>query len=105
MDTTNARYRLANEQYQADAEHRFSPRRLGVLAFALSILGLLASGYTLRDDSYLSAADGLGYALGILGGSFMLLLLFYPLRKSLRFMHNWGPVSYTHLTLPTNREV
>lgn len=64
------------------------------MAFACLIIGLLGYGYAIRDDSYLSAADGMGYTLGILGGSFMLLLLFYPLRKSLRIMQSWGPVRH-----------
>jgi len=34
-----------------------------------------------RDDSILSAETGLGYALGIIGVSLMLLLLTYPLAK------------------------
>lgn len=58
------------------------------------MLGLLGYGYAMRDNSNLSAADGLGYILGIVGGSFMLLLLLYPLRKSLRIMHSLGPVRH-----------
>ncbi len=65
-----------------------------MIAFALAIVGLLGYGHSIRDDSNLSAADGTGYLFGILGGSFMLLLMFYPLRKKLRFMHHWGPVKY-----------
>jgi hypothetical protein len=36
----------------------------------------------------------MGYNLGIIGGAMMLLLLLYPLRKTARFMRNWGAVKY-----------
>jgi hypothetical protein len=59
---------------------------LGNKFFLLIILLLLAFGWYQRDDSYLEAESGLGYALGIVGGSLMLILLLYPLRKRLRSM-------------------
>ena len=75
---------------------------LSVVVFAASVLGVLALGWLNRDDSYLTAEEGLGYLLGIAGGGAMLALLLYPLRKRLRFMHRWGPVRYwfkTHMLL------
>ena len=42
---------------------------------------VLMYGWTLRDDNYLSAEDGTGYILGIIGGSMMLGILLYPLSK------------------------
>ena len=53
---------------------------------------VLLMGWVGREDSTLSPQDGLGYALGIIGGSLMLILLFYPLRKHARFMKLLGPV-------------
>lgn len=94
MDTTTSRQRLIKEQHQGNFAYRFTPRKLGMIAFALAIISLLGYGYSIRDDSNLSAADGTGYLFGILGGSFMLLLMFYPLRKKLRFMHHWGLVKH-----------
>jgi hypothetical protein len=41
---------------------------------------------------YLSPESGLGYALGILGGSMMLLLIVYPLRKRIRALRFLGSV-------------
>jgi len=41
----------------------------------------LAAGWTAKDHRYLVAESGAGYWLGIVGGSLMLLLLIYPLRK------------------------
>jgi hypothetical protein len=47
----------------------------------LSTAVVLLYGWTLRDDNYLSAEDGAGYILGIVGGSMMLAILLYPLSK------------------------
>ena len=52
-------------------------------AFTLMVLSLLAIGWSLRSEYLISAEHGLGYALGIVGASLMLLLLIYPLRKRL----------------------
>ena len=43
----------------------------------------LAGGWQIRDEYLIHPDRGLGYALGIIGGSAMLLLLIYPLRKRL----------------------
>ncbi|MBI1425062.1 MAG: hypothetical protein GC149_16570 [Gammaproteobacteria bacterium] len=100
MDTTNAQFRLPKGQFQDESLPRFSPRRLGTILFTFGVIAALVFGWENRADSYLSAADGWGYILGIIGGSMMTLLLFYPLRKKLRFMHSWGPIKYwfrTHM--------
>ena len=55
--------------------------------FAAVVTTLLVLGWWQRDDSYLVAESGPGYALGIIGGSLMLLLLLYPLRKRVRALH------------------
>ncbi len=57
---------------------------LGNTLFILFTTLLLAYGWYQRDDSYFEAETGIGYALGIIGGSLMILLLMYPLRKRLR---------------------
>lgn len=50
------------------------------LALALAVLVLLL-GWVAPLGDYLTPRSGLGYVLGIVGGSLMLLLLLYPLRK------------------------
>ncbi|HEY7773508.1 MAG TPA: hypothetical protein VIC26_10005 [Marinagarivorans sp.] len=50
-------------------------------AFTLFVIGMLIFGWQLRSEYVISAEYGLGYALGIIGASLMLLLLVYPLRK------------------------
>lgn len=64
------------------------------ILFTVTVIGLLIYGWLVREDSYLSATDGLGYQLGIIGGSAILLLLFYPMRKKMRLMRNWGKVTF-----------
>ncbi len=49
--------------------------------FTLAVITALYFGWTIRHEYLLTAESGLGYALGIIGGSLMLLLLIYPLRK------------------------
>jgi hypothetical protein len=50
------------------------------LLFALTVV-MLYCGYHFETEQYLTPRRGLGYAFGIVGGSSMLLLLVYPLRK------------------------
>jgi hypothetical protein len=45
---------------------------------------LLAAGWATHDRHYLVAESGIGYWFGIIGGSLMLLLLAYPMRKRFR---------------------
>lgn len=64
---------------------RLSVERVMILATLL----LLGVSTQIPVARYVSAQSGLGYALGIIGGSMMLLLLVYPLRKrfpALRFI-------------------
>ena len=58
---------------------RFSGERLALGVAALVLL----IGWAAPLGDYLTPRSGLGYTLGIVGGSLMLLLLIYPLRKRL----------------------
>ena len=51
-------------------------------------------GWLARDQNYLSAEFGLGYALGIAGTTLMALLLLYPARKRVRAFRHLGPIRY-----------
>lgn len=56
-----------------------------ISAFVLvCVAGAILLGWQHRDDGWVDPEHGLGYALGIIGGSMMLLLLAYPLRKRAR---------------------
>ena len=75
---------------------------LNVSAYAGYIVVVISIVYmwSLRDQNLIRAADGIGYWLGIVGSLFMLALLFYPLRKRIRFLKNTGSVKFwfqTHM--------
>jgi len=73
-----------------------TPRRprslLGLLGF-LAAAALLVFGLTFPIGRYLTPERGLGYALGIAGGSMMLLLFLYSARKRLRWLSFLGPTA------------
>ena len=52
---------------------------------------LVLAGWLLRERQLLTAEEGVGYFLGILSVSCMLVLLLYPLRKRYRFLRFIGP--------------
>jgi hypothetical protein len=58
-------------------------------AYAL-ISVFLVAGWLLKDLNLITPEQGTGYWLGIIGGSLMLSLLLYPLRKKVRFLHRLG---------------
>jgi hypothetical protein len=58
-------------------------------AYALIAL-FVAAGWLLRDLKLINPEQGVGYWLGIIGGSLMLSLLLYPLRKRIRLLHRLG---------------
>lgn len=76
--------------------------RIFTVSWSLVTGAALAGGWYLRDEGYLSAASGLGYWLGIIGGSCMLLLLTYSLRKRLPLLRRALPIRWwfqLHMTL------
>lgn len=69
---------------------------LGYLLVCLAI----ALAWSARERNLIRAEDGLGYALGIVGATLMLLLLVYPLRKRVRALGKLGSVRFwfrTHM--------
>ncbi len=74
----------------------------GTWLFFIAVVLLLYQGWQWRDQHFISAEFGLGYWLGIIGGSMMLLLLVYPLRKrnpSLSFLGGIKPWFQIHMML------
>jgi hypothetical protein len=55
---------------------------------------LLIWGYRFPTEQYITPQTGAGYALGIVGGSAMLLLLVYPLRKRVRALRFLGTTKH-----------
>jgi hypothetical protein len=60
--------------------------------YSITIIAL-GIGWLLRDFEFISPKQGAGYWLGIIGGSLMLALLLYPLRKRIRLLRFLGGTS------------
>jgi hypothetical protein len=60
--------------------------------FAGVCLAVAWFGYNAGTERYISPERGIGYSLGIVGGSAMLLLLLYPARKRARWLGFLGSV-------------
>lgn len=67
--------------------------RLAPIAFGTGLVAALVVGWLTRDEEYLVPESGLGYWLGIVGASLMLLLLLYPLRKRISALRAVGSVA------------
>ncbi len=61
-------------------------------AQVLAVSALIIWGMMIKPEEYLTAESGLGYALGIIGGVMMLLLLLYPVRKKMKVARYLGSV-------------
>lgn len=62
----------------------------GRLGIALLLVALFI-GWHFPTERYITPKRGLGYALGIIGGSLMLILLLYSLRKRFAWLRFLGP--------------
>ena len=65
-----------------------APRLHWPLIWTIVVACLLAWGYHAHLERYITPQRGVGYWLGITGGSMMLLLLLYSVRKRYRWL-NW----------------
>jgi hypothetical protein len=66
-------------------------RRWPALGLSLAVAAIVA-GLALPTERYLHPQYGAGYWLGVIGGSLMLLMLVYPLRKRIRSLAFLGGV-------------
>jgi len=60
----------------------------------LSVFVVIFLGWKNKEYSNLTPESGAGYWLGIIGGTLMLVLLLYPLRKKVRFLNIFGKIKY-----------
>lgn len=67
-----------------------SRRKTGSLQLYVLLSLLIVLGWLLRDYRLINPEAGVGYWLGIVGGSVMLALLLYPVRKRIRWLHRLG---------------
>lgn len=68
----------------------FKKRKSSAFYGYTALAALLMAGYLLRGERLVNPEAGVGYWLGITGGSMMLALLLYPVRKRVRFLHRLG---------------
>lgn len=61
--------------------------------FGTVVAGLLILGWRVPTERYITPTRGLGYALGIIGGSLMLLLFLYSARKRIPWLKFMGPAA------------
>jgi hypothetical protein len=59
--------------------------------FSLVVAALLYVGLFVPTERYITPKRGIGYALGIIGGSLMLLLFLYSARKRIKWLKFLGP--------------
>ena len=75
-------------------EPEIRPKRRLISAgrvFSLLVVALLYVGWNFPTERYITPKRGMGYALGIIGGSLMLVLLLYSLRKRYTWLRFLGP--------------
>jgi len=74
----------------------------GDLLLYLLLLALVGAAWQISQMRLFKPNDNAGYWIGVAGGSCMLALFVYPMRKYLRFMQGWGKVKvwfWVHLAL------
>jgi len=72
---------------------RESRKNSAFYGYTLTILAV-GVGWLLRDYGMINPEEGLGYWLGIAGGSMMLMLLLYPLRKRIKMLRFIGSTNH-----------
>jgi hypothetical protein len=77
----------------AHEKHESGPLTTDTLVY-LVMVALVILTWLISRIGLFQAGDDTGYWLGVAGGSMMLLLLSYPLRKRLGFTRNWGRVKW-----------
>lgn len=90
---------IQNTAASATQEKPGRPRSLlaGDTIVYLVLAALVWLTWRISKLGLFDAGDDLGYWLGVAGGSMMLLLFSYPLRKHFRFAQNWGRVKWWFL--------
>ncbi len=70
--------------------------------FMAALAVLVGAAWRVSQQDFFTPGDPVGYWLGVVGGSMMLLLLLYPLRKHIRAFQRWGNVKmwlWVHMLL------
>jgi hypothetical protein len=72
-------------------------RRVSDLVLYVVLGALILGARAFTQLGYFRSGDEVGYWLGVSGGTMMLLLLLYPVRKYFKFTHRWGKVKWWFL--------
>ncbi len=89
--------RQASADAPIDKERSFSSSLPVDVIVYVAIAALLAAVWSFSRMNYFQAGDDVGYWLGVAGGTMMLLLFTYPLRKHFGFTRAWGRVKWWFL--------
>lgn len=90
MNETVLERPLAGTQESTAQEPKAKSRRGSTVRTYLLLTLAIAVGFMIRKYELITPEEGIGYWLGITGGSAMLLLLLYPVRKRIRVLHRLG---------------
>lgn len=92
-NSADSRVRLQGQSISRrdSLKSKISPvARIGRLVFVVTILLVLSFGAKLSALEQFTPSEGPGYVFGIVGGTLILVLLLYPLRKRFKFMSVLG---------------
>jgi hypothetical protein len=64
------------------------------IAINSAIITLALTAWIVRRDAIYTSASDFGYWLGVVGGSLMLVLMIYPLRKRFKLLATLGPLKH-----------
>ena len=99
---TTATSDLAAVADRAPLDEDAPARAYGDLVLYVLLAALVVLAWQISRLGYFEPGSDADYWLGVAGGTMMLLLFSYPLRKYVRFMHGWGKVKWwflIHMTL------
>ncbi len=92
LETTT---RVAPAQTKPDSAKKVSARKSRDALYGYSLLAIaLVAGWLLSGNKLVDPNVGLGYWLGIVGGSMMLLLVFYPAGKRSSLLRRMGLIKH-----------
>lgn len=95
MSTTLTTSLTASADLDAGGASVSTPRRrTSDLALYALLAVLIVAIWQFSKLGVFTSGDDVGYWIGVAGGTMMLLLFTYPLRKYVRFTHRWGKVKW-----------
>jgi len=96
LEQNAAKIASVNKTNDSAADKKSSEEKATLIETSLLFLSIpvLCFGWVIKEKEVFAAELGWGYALGIVGGVMMLVLMFYPLRKHAKFMRNFGQVRH-----------